>query len=175
MRVPEAGDEVFAAAVHHLDPYQPLVFDEEAIAALLFLLPFALEGVDHELVITALREPLLQVTALAAGTRDELIHLAAAVSAHLDFEGAFTVQVGHQVCVISHGGTQEESGRSAPVARPGVAELAVGSRPPKAARTCHPGCRARLRSRIWRQRARLSGTGTQAGSGAESFSRHTPR
>src|SRR5262249_2420495 len=44
----------------------------------------------------------------------------------------------------------------APVARPGVAELAVGSRPPEAARACRPGCRAGLRSRTWRQRARLS-------------------
>src|SRR4029077_1935559 len=107
-------------------------------------------------LVERLREPLLQVAGLAAGTRDELIHLPAAVPAHLDFEGAFTVQVGHQVCVISHGGTQEEYGRSAPVARPGEAELAVRSRPPEAAWAYRPGCRAGLRSRMWRQRARLS-------------------
>ena len=57
------------------------------------------------------------VADLAAGTGDELIHLPAAVPAHLDFEGAFTVQVGHQVCVISHGGTQKQSGRPRCAAR----------------------------------------------------------
>ena len=84
-------------------------------------------------IVERVREPVLKVADLAAGTRDELVHLAAAVSAHLDFEGAFTVQVGHQVCVISHCGTQKDSRRSAspPVrARPGVG--------------------------MWRQRARLS-------------------
>ena len=57
-------------------------------------------------LVERVREPLLEITGLAARSRHELIHLPAAVPAHLDLEGIFAVDVGHQVCVISHGGTR---------------------------------------------------------------------
>ena len=60
-------------------------------------------------VVHGTREPLFQIADLASGAGDEFVHLAAAVAAHLDFEGVFLSQVWHQVCIVSHRGTREVS------------------------------------------------------------------
>jgi hypothetical protein len=39
---------------------------------------------------------------MTAGTGHELVHLAAAVPAHLDFERVFLRQVGKDICVFTH-------------------------------------------------------------------------
>jgi len=46
-------------------------------------------------VLVVPKKPLVNL--LAAGAGDELVHLAAAIAAHLDSEGVFLTQVWHQV------------------------------------------------------------------------------
>jgi len=61
-------------------------------------------------VVEGAREPLFKITDLASGAGDVFVHLAAAIAAHLDFEGVFLSQVRHQVCcIVSHRGTREVS------------------------------------------------------------------